>query len=181
MRIDNFTAHAVTRLKERTSLSPFELNHLFSKEAFINLGCKPGINKDHLLFYSRPDEQFFVAVLDNLIGDIITIWPEEYHQNLHTVLTSKQKLEAQQLAIEASKREQQSASMYSVTAGYLDANDHPKAQLLYKASIAHFDWSFENKKMELFEQLKSKRPDAKILNWISVREGKNGDITAIKL
>lgn len=181
MKFENFSAHAITRLKERTKLSPFELNYLLTKGAYVNLGAKPGINKEHLLFYSVRDDNCFVAVNDSLTGGIITVWLVEYHENLCWAVTDEQKAEAKELAENASKYIPMPATVYWVSAGYTDSNGRPKVCLLNKQPIESFNWSIKDSKDDLLAILKSKKTDVATFDWVSIRAGKNGDFTVIRL
>jgi hypothetical protein len=78
----NFSRHAFERLTERTSMKCEEISAILDKGLFVNTGSKPGINKDHLLFYSPKDKDYFVAIKDHFRGTIITILPLDYQDNL---------------------------------------------------------------------------------------------------
>ena len=76
------TYHAEIRIAERTSLSNAEFMLILDKKLYVELGSKPGINKSHGLFYSPPDDDFYVAIIDSLNGDILTVLPSAYHNRL---------------------------------------------------------------------------------------------------
>lgn len=86
-----FSRHAFDRLQERTKITAEEIAILFDNNVYLNLGAKPGLIKHHILFYSKDDNDFYVAIQDNLNGDIITILPLDYHSNLAWGVTERDK------------------------------------------------------------------------------------------
>jgi hypothetical protein len=77
-----FSEHAVLRVRQRTKMTTCEILELISAGRALNMGCKPGIPKRHILFYSAADDSCFVAIQDELDGTIITVLPVDYHLNL---------------------------------------------------------------------------------------------------
>jgi len=191
MKPENFTSHAITRLNERTSLKPMELNAMLCGAYCVNIGSKPGINKTHYLFYSDKDDNFFVAVLDNLDGTIITVWLLDYQESLGWAVTDDQKEEAVRLsrdyAVAESNRQAQ-PSNYLLTVAYTNNEGRLLNCMVAKVPISEFnaspEWSFKNLtiiKNNLLEKLKAKKDDVSSMHWLSVREGKKGDFTVINL
>lgn len=78
----HFSRHAFERIAKRTKLTCEEIARILDRKLTINTGRKPGFNRDHLLFYSSPDDDFFVAIQDSLTGTVVTVLPLDYHTNL---------------------------------------------------------------------------------------------------
>lgn len=96
-RISPLTSHAKVRIAERTQLTEAEVLSMLDKKKFVDLGCKPGIHKQHLLIWSPRDEKAFVVVQDHLNGDILTVLPLDYHDNLAWEVTEEQVLQVSKL------------------------------------------------------------------------------------
>lgn len=74
--------HAKLRVAQRTSLSTEEVLSLIERGLCVRTGVAPASNREHLAFYSKPDDTVFVAVHDRLFGRLITVLPLDYHRNL---------------------------------------------------------------------------------------------------
>src|SRR5690554_2401054 len=190
MKPENFTSHAIMRLNERTSVKAMELNAMLCGGYCVNIGSKSGINKTHYLFYSEKDDNFFVAVLDNLDGTIITVWLLDYQEILSWAVTNDQKEEAVRLsrayAVDEANRQTKKPSNYLLSVGYTNSEGRLLNCLVAKVPISEFnnapEWSFKNLtdiKNNLMEKLKAKKDDVSSMHWLSIREGKKGDFTVI--
>jgi hypothetical protein len=82
MKKTKFTQHALMRLNERTSISPQSLGLILDSEEFIVLGKEKDNNRLSKLFFSRGDDQFFIAIQDEKSRDVVTILTIEYWHNL---------------------------------------------------------------------------------------------------
>lgn len=91
------SAHALKRLKQRTQTTVSELTHLLDNGGVVNLGSHPGKNLQSLVFFSPKDNCCFVAIQDNNVGKIITIWLLEYHKRLAWEIKAEECEEAKQL------------------------------------------------------------------------------------
>ena len=76
------TNHATQRLAERTTLTHDELFGLIHNQLCVIVGIEPFTNRLHKLIYSEPDKTHFVAIQDMATGEVITILPLDYHENL---------------------------------------------------------------------------------------------------
>ncbi len=76
------TDHAKMRLKERTSLDESAFVAQLANYQTVSVGYRRGVNHWHRLFFSAADRCHFVAIQDISNGDIITILPLDYHENL---------------------------------------------------------------------------------------------------
>ncbi|WP_227498076.1 hypothetical protein [Moraxella macacae] len=92
--------HAVKRLRQRTQMTTVALTHLLDNGGMLNIGRIPGLNRQSLLFYSPKDEQCFVALRNDNIGKIITVWLLEYHKQLAWAVTEEQCKQAKQLYLD---------------------------------------------------------------------------------
>ena len=100
MRFTHFSQHANKRVLQRTRLSPQHLARVLDHKLVVNTGTEPGLPREHLLFYSTPDECCFVAIRDTMTGKVVTVLPLEYHQNLAWVVSPAQVQMAKDLASE---------------------------------------------------------------------------------
>ena len=64
----------------------------------VHIGREAGTDKDHLLWYSRKDQAFFVTVLDSRIGQVITVLTEQMHHDLAWAISENQRKTAKELA-----------------------------------------------------------------------------------
>ena len=93
-RTTTFTIHALDRVAERMDLPRTELAEILDTGRAVTLGVDEYSNRLHRLFFSRVDEQFFVAVQDAKSGDVITVLPLEYYANIHAYVKEDQVVEA---------------------------------------------------------------------------------------
>ena len=96
----HFTFHCIKRLRERTSLTTNQFARIIADGVTVCLGSKPGIQKNHYLFYSIKDEKYYVAIQNIITGAIITVLHMEYHENLAWKISEDEKREAQSKAID---------------------------------------------------------------------------------
>lgn len=74
-----FTKHAFARVRERLSIIQEEISRFIAEGQTVNVGTEPGTTRDHLLFYSQPDNYYFVAVYDRESSVVVTILPIDFH------------------------------------------------------------------------------------------------------
>ncbi len=92
------TQHARKRLIERTSLEEYVLLGMLDTFCTAGAGHEPHTSRWHRLFYSSPDDRHFVAIQDMTNGEVITILPLDYHQNLAWKVSQKKLNKAMRLA-----------------------------------------------------------------------------------
>jgi hypothetical protein len=102
MRFTHFSRHATRRVVQRTHLSNSELANVLDRKLVVHTGVEPGLPREHLLFYSQPDDNCFVAVRDTLTGKVVTVLPLEYHENLAWSISNAQVDKAKELFRKAS-------------------------------------------------------------------------------
>lgn len=83
------TYHATQRLAERTALSEDDLFRLLDNRRCVIVGIEPYTNRLHKLIYSEEDKSHFVAIQDAATGEVITILPLDYHENLAWKITNE--------------------------------------------------------------------------------------------
>lgn len=72
-----FTRHGKRRLNERIALCEAEVRKLIQENKAIPLGREK--SRIHYMFFSEPDQECFVVVLDYQTREVITILPIDYH------------------------------------------------------------------------------------------------------
>ena len=85
----SLTRHALCRLDQRTSIAGDSLRKLLDKGGYIKLGLESAFDRQHCLFYSKPDNECFVAVQDIKTGEVITVLPLNYHKTLSWKMDKK--------------------------------------------------------------------------------------------
>lgn len=140
----HFSRHAFERIAERTKLSCEEIARMLDRKLALNTGRKPGFNRNHLLFYSVPDDDFYVAIQDELTGTVVTILPLDYHANLAWKITPEDCTKAKELSINATVEHVQTQSTYSPTvfivrAHFLDGEGKQKTKVIQKISSASYE------------------------------------------
>ena len=73
-----FTRHAFDRVEERLKITEVEVARILDSGETIPLMQEPGTHRLHLLFYSKADEQCFVAIQDQRDGTVVTILPPDF-------------------------------------------------------------------------------------------------------
>lgn len=136
----HFSRHAGERVAQRSRLSCFEIAMILEARAYVGLGTKPGINREHLLFYSPPDEAFFVLLRDTIDGTVVTVLPLEYHERLAwavspAALASARTLAAQRSHSTASRT---APAVIRISVHYLDAAGKQKTALVEKLDAARW-------------------------------------------
>ncbi len=83
------TKHATQRLAERTTLTHDKLFGLIHNQLCVIVGIEPFSNRLHKLIYSESDKTHFVVIQDMANGEVITILPLDYHENLAWKISEK--------------------------------------------------------------------------------------------
>lgn len=188
----HFSRHAFIRLMQRTRLRSEEIANILDQGLVIDTGRMPGFNRRHLLFYSLPDDNFFVAIQDELTGTVITILPLEYQSNLAWKITEKDCLRARKILIEAPndwqhQKKSLSATRFIVSGNYIDDEGYRRAKVI--AKLDSIKYNNDMAKLLLDETFFSKLDelaceagiDPKRIFEISLRLGKNGHPIIIDL
>lgn len=135
----DFTYHAARRAEQRVSLSPDELRLMIDDGHTVNIGQEPGFNRRHLLLYSIPDEAHFVVVQDSLRGQVVTVLPLAYHENLAWRATPAQLTAAEQKARALAALNAPPLRTLYTTAHYTDEAGRPKSRRLFGWTVSEED------------------------------------------
>lgn len=95
----HLSIHAFMRVSQRIRLTPETVMQLLDSGAVVNVGRETATNRDHLLFYSDADHACFVAIQDHLTGQVVTVLPLDYHDNLAWPVTAAQQEQARHRAM----------------------------------------------------------------------------------
>ncbi len=139
----HFSWHAFMRVRQRTSLSCEEIANILDSKLVVNAGKQPGFNRNHLLFYSHRDRDYFVAIQDSLTGTVVTILPLDYHQNLAWKISDAECEKAKEIFLKAQPPKLYGASalpkVFMISGLFLDDDGRQKARLLLKTSSAPYE------------------------------------------
>lgn len=129
MRFTKLSHHGKLRLFQRTRVDKAALGSILDSGLFVNLGCTPGLNKEHLLFYSLKDDHCFVAIRDRYNGAVVTVLRIHYYKNPTWRITEKQKEKAKTLVLDSERS--QEAMKVSVTPllRYEESQNSPKTHI----------------------------------------------------
>ncbi len=135
----HFSRHAFKRIASRTKLTCEKISHILDRKLAINTGREPGFNRNHLLFYSDPDDDFYVAIQDTLTGVVITVLPLDYHANLAWHVTPEDCARAKDLYINAPVENVQiqpasGATVFLISGHYIDDKGKQKTKVIQKIS-----------------------------------------------
>lgn len=81
--------HAKERLQQRTSFEPVAFLRLLDQNLSVSVGVESFTRRRHRLLYSEADKAHFVAIQDFETGEVITVLPIDYHENLAWKLSEK--------------------------------------------------------------------------------------------
>ena len=192
-----FTKHATSRIEKRTRLSIKQLADILDSEQPVYVGCNKGTSRIHRLLYSGKDDEFFVAVQDRRSGDVITLLPIDYHENLAW------KVSARKLKVALRKAEKKrDEKIEPPTTASIKCD--PASTFLFKAYYNHSNGTLRVKRLgtlasapyknDISELLKDpqlfakmirmgerKAVDASSLSFLTVQYGKSGDPVVLTL
>ena len=106
MNLDYITKHARKRLKQRTQISKEELALLLDKSPVMP--PLAGLMKEYIVFYSLKDKKHFVALREQLTGNIISVWYRYFYENkngkISTEILTKAQLYAQRVELRSQSK-----------------------------------------------------------------------------
>ncbi|MBI2038823.1 MAG: hypothetical protein HYT22_00865 [Candidatus Niyogibacteria bacterium] len=76
----SFTQHAFERMRARLSLTAAEVAKLLDSDRVVLIGKETDSSTIHRLFYSAPDNYCFVAIQDEITGEVVTVVPVDYRK-----------------------------------------------------------------------------------------------------
>lgn len=188
----HFSRHAFERIEQRTKLPCEEIARILDRKLALNTGRKPGFNRNHLLFYSAPDDDFYVAIQDGLTGTIVTVLPLDYHANLAWSVPPEDCIKAKKLYLNAPVEDAQTqpasnATLFVISGHFLDGGGNQKTKVLQKLSSLPYENDIKKllSDQDYFAKLDllaaEKGIDAKRMFGISIRLGNHGAPIAIEL
>ena len=191
-KFTHLSCHGRKRLSERTQLTEDEMEWMLDRKCYINSGSTPGFNKEHLIFYSLPDDKAFVAIRDRLTGLVITVLPENYHANLAWEILEGEVEKAKGLAknMQPYKTTQQveiKDKKFFVSVHFIDENGFQKAKLILKQSADKYGGNLQAfvDELKLIDNIKevvnAKKLKYKMLLCLSIRLGSHGEANIIDL
>jgi len=135
-------------------LSCEDIARILDRKLAIYTGRKPGFNRNHLLFYSPPDDNFFVAIQDGLTGTVVTILPLDYHANLAWTISPEDCAKAKKLCIDAPAEDTRTkdthtkdiqtlptpnATVFVISGRYIDREGNQKTKVIQKLDSAQYE------------------------------------------
>jgi hypothetical protein len=190
MRFTHLSRHARKRVKQRTQLTNLQLSAALDQNLVVNTGCKPGLHREHLLFYSTQDECCFVAIRDKLTGKVVTVLPLDFHDNLAWPISDMQVQKAKALMhIQSPELESlptvahvpELPSALVVSCAYADAPGKLRYKVLVKVNAAAYQNDIGTfmhcpKTSDLLDvAAKSKGIDPALVVTLTVRIGNKGN------
>ncbi len=180
----HFSRHALVRAAQRTSLSCEDIAEILDRKLVVTIGITPGFNRKHLLFYSVPDDDYFVAVQDGLTGTVVTILPLDYHENLAWKISNVDCEKAKDIFLAAPPLVKQDPSKPSkafiISGHFIDENGQQKTKLILKESCDAYEndlmkFLAENRIFLQIDKLAVAKgiPTERMFS-ITVRQGRNG-------
>ena len=175
--------HAKYKIVQRTTLPDHVVKNLLDVNACVNLGEDPVFNKKYLLFYSKYDDDFFVAVQDSFIGTVITILPTNHNKTLPRAITENDRITAKSLWVYHKNNAGSTLPLIHVKYHYIDELETSKFVKI--CTINSFDYDGDiNKYLKMvniydvvqakLHELKIQIPSTKWAPYISVRLGSKG-------
>jgi hypothetical protein len=158
----------------------------------LNTGRTPGFNRNHLLFYSAPDHDFYVAIQDGLTGTVVTVLPLAYHANLAWNISPEDCERAKELCIRTPAKNAQTqpacnATFFVISGHFIDGEGNQKTKVIQKISSVPYENDMKNliSDQTLFLKLgvfaAEKGIDAKWIFGITIRLGNKGAPITIDL
>ena len=184
--------HAFERIAQRTKLSCEGIARILDQKLSLNTGRKPGFNRNHLLFYSAPDDDFYVAIQDGLTGTVVTVLPLDYHENLAWKVSPEDCVKAKELYLNAPVEDMQTqpasnATLFVISGHYLDGEGKQKTKVLQKVRSIPYENDIKQlladhsyfAKLDLLAA--EKGIEAKRMFGVSIRLGNHGVPITIEL
>ncbi len=187
-----FSKHAFKRMAQRTKLPCEEVARILDQGLTLNTGRKPGFNRNHLLFYSIIDDDFFVAIQDEVTGTVVTVLPLDYHANLAWRISAEDCSKAKKIYLDGCAEEIKlqsvsHATLFVISGHFLDSAGNRKTKVIQKIDSVLYE--NDVKKLLLNQSIfanidvlaAEKGIDARYMFGISIRLGNHGAPVAIDL
>jgi hypothetical protein len=76
----SITRHGADRINERLSLKIYEVRSIIESGLCLSLGSEPHCDRVNVLFYSEPDDDYFIAVIDEATSEVITVKSTQWYR-----------------------------------------------------------------------------------------------------
>ena len=152
----HFSKHSIKRIAERTQLKPQDISTIIENGSYVSLGSIPGFNKEHLLFFSVADNDFFFIVRDYFTMSILTVLPVTYQRWLPRAITgedlslalnlaTKEKTSPKERSIPKNEQDNELIKKIHIFIRYVSSRDgKAKSKSIVKVNSNEFSFSVEN-------------------------------------
>lgn len=183
----HFTSHSLTKVKVRTELTALQVAWILHYRLALQLGTDVGTVKMRYLLWSPLDNDYFVILQDSLNGDVITLLPIDYHENLAYKINDVLRSRARELfpsmdtlnqLLEAQQKSK--PTHFFVNALYTDSEGLPKAKQIKVHPITDYCSTVEElmksglSKKEVQQMIASFDIDNESVTGLSIRIGRKG-------
>jgi hypothetical protein len=152
----HFSKHSIKRIAERTQLKPQDISTIIENGSYVSIGSIPGFNKEHLLFFSVADNDFFFIVRDYFTMSILTVLPVTYQRWLPRAITgedlslalnlaTKEKTSPKERSIPKNEQDNELIKKIHIFIRYVSSRDgKAKSKSIVKVNSNEFLFSVEN-------------------------------------
>lgn len=152
----HFSKHSIKRIAERTQLKPQDISTIIENGSYVSIGSIPGFNKEHLLFFSAADNDFFFIVRDYFTMSILTVLPVTYQRWLPRAITgedlslalnlaTKEKTAPKERSIPKNEQDNELIKKIHIFIRYVSSRDgKAKSKSIVKVNSNEFSFSVEN-------------------------------------
>ena len=152
----HFSKHSIKRIAERTQLKPQDISTIIENGSYVSIGSIPGFNKEHLLFFSVADNDFFFIVRDYFTMSILTVLPVTYQRWLPRAITgedlslalnlaTKEKTSPKERSIPKNEQDNELIKKIHIFIRYVSSRDgKAKSKSIVKVNSNEFSFSVEN-------------------------------------
>lgn len=152
----HFSKHSIKRIAERTQLKPQDISTIIENGSYVSIGSIPGFNKEHLLFFSVADNDFFFIVRDYFTMSILTVLPVTYQRWLPRAITgedlslalnlaTKEKTAPKERSIPKNEQDNELIKKIHIFIRYVSSRDgKAKSKSIIKVNSNEFSFSVEN-------------------------------------
>lgn len=152
----HFSKHSIKRIAERTQLKPQDISTIIENGSYVSIGSIPGFNKEHLLFFSVADNDFFFIVRDYFTMSILTVLPVTYQRWLPRAITgedlslalnlaTKEKTAPKERSIPKNEQDNELIKKIHIFIRYISSRDgKAKSKSIVKVNSNEFSFSVEN-------------------------------------
>lgn len=144
----SLTQHAQLRLEERTTIDDTYLRKILDTKSYISIGLESCFDREHCLFYSKSDDDYFVAVQDAKTGSVITVLPIDYQITLERKIDQKfywkidnELLRRAEVISKYNISQETMVPKISLKVRYLDRENKIKIETVKKFSAEKYDYN----------------------------------------